>query len=166
MKQNERKIKSVRVVMYLDTPGGRKRGESSAANQAEAESNLVRAEEEVRQAERAARFGFNAGGCRVGGERPLDLAVSCLASGEIDDDRIVAALGAYGASADDVREAICEYEAWDQSDPSEWRYTEACLTAQAAELVRDLCAGDITEAEARRKYPQAIIVVEREEAED
>jgi len=148
----KRRIKHRRVVIYLDTPGGRKCGESSATSLAEAERNLKIAEEELKQAERAQRFGLNKDG--FGSTRPLDIAVSQLAD-SAHDYRIVAALAVYGEKEVDVRDAIREYILWDGREPSEWRYTEAYLQVQAARAVWELFTNGYTDI--RRTYPDAFI---------
>jgi len=147
--------KSKRVIIYVHTQLGRKRGESQASSLAEANKNLDNAQLEVKQAERAQRFGFDKNGWRVGSVQPLDVAVSYLAEDATDDNIVAALVHAYGEKEDDVRDAIYDYILWDGRSPSESRYIEACLTAQTAEAVRDLFLHGYTNI--GRTYPDAII---------
>jgi len=155
---NETKeISWVRVVTFDDTPGGRLKGESYADSLKDARDNLISAQEDVRQAERAERFSTNAGGCWER-ENPVDQAVSALA--ESDDDAVIEALGYFDVAEAKVREAISEYELWDRSEPSEWRFIKARLVAEAAELVLDIFSGQKSVDEVTKHYPRAIVEIE------
>jgi len=151
-----KKISKARVVIFEDCPGGPRGGESFATSLKGAINNLTSAEEAVKQAERAARFSMNKGGCWES-QRPVDQAVAALAG--CDDDAIIEALGYFDAGEAEVREAISEYKKWNRIELSEWQLMDARLAATAAELVFDIFSGQMSVEEIRKSYSRAFVEV-------